>query len=93
MRRYSKKLTKDITLIYGSDHTLGGFTQITDSRYASSGKDEQGEGYVFDCDELFGTTINLIKLHAPKVKGSIFNVSQKEIIIRCDEFIKSLNPN
>lgn len=44
----------------GSDHAIGRFMDITDSRYAKSGKDEQGEGYVFEYSELFGITTNLI---------------------------------
>ncbi len=46
--------------IHGSDHALGAFLDITDSRFAKSGKDEQGEGYVFEWSSLFGITTNLI---------------------------------
>lgn len=50
----------DISIIRGKDHILGNFVQIQDRRYANSDKDEQGEGYVMDWDELWGFTINLI---------------------------------
>ena len=48
------------TYIMGNDPILGMFLQITDYRYQTSGKDDQGEGYVLDWDGLCGFSVNLI---------------------------------
>lgn len=60
MSRQERKITKHITLVLGSDHALGQFMQVTDSRYAGTAEDHQGEGYVLDLDDMFGPQINLI---------------------------------
>jgi len=46
---------------HGSDHVLGAFLDITDSRYAGTEDDLQGEGYLFEWSSLFGITTNLIE--------------------------------
>ena len=60
MSRNIKKINETINIIHGSDHTLGYFLDITDSRYADSGLDEQGEGYVMEWSHVLGFTRNLI---------------------------------
>ena len=49
-----------IEIVRGSDHVVGNFVQVFDERYAGHEDDETGEGLVFDCDELFGMSVNLI---------------------------------
>ena len=60
MSRNPSRLTEDIVIVRGNDHISGYFVQIMDKRYARSGKDQQGEGYVLDWDEAFGFTTNYI---------------------------------
>ena len=63
MSRNIMRVTDEITIISGGDNALGRFLDITDSRYANSGKDEQGEGYVFEWSENLGITTNLLKIN------------------------------
>lgn len=60
MSRNHKNLSQLAIVTRGSDHVLGRFVQVSDVRYALSGDDMQGEGYVLDWDEGFGFTTNLI---------------------------------
>lgn len=46
--------------IYGGDHALGSFLDITDDRFAGHPNDPQGEGYVFEVSSIFGISNNLI---------------------------------
>lgn len=62
MSRRSRMIANHIEVSMGFDHALGQFIQITDSRYAGTEDDYQGEGYVFEWDESFGITTNLINL-------------------------------
>lgn len=59
MSRFNTRFENTI-ITRGTDHAVGSFVQVADGRYANSGKDEQGEGYVLDWDRLFGFSINLI---------------------------------
>ncbi len=97
MLRQHKQLTKDITLIFGYDHALGSFIQITDARYASTPEDKQGEGYVFEWDERFGVSTDLIDLQPPFNELELFFVLltvgcslDATVISKCNQFIKTL---
>lgn len=54
MARYSKQVSEHVLVITGFDHAIGVFIQVYDDRY--HGEDE----YVFEWDQLFGTSVNLI---------------------------------
>ena len=68
MSRRWKQLNENITVYAGIDHVLGGFVQMTDKRYAGTIEDTQGEGYVLDCDERFGMSINLAGITREELK-------------------------
>lgn len=51
-----------IVFYTGLDRVLGNFLDVTDSRFAGSEFDEQGEGYLFEWNERFGISTNLIGL-------------------------------
>jgi hypothetical protein len=80
MSRHEKKISEHVTVISGSDHALGNFIQVQDSRYAGSPDDYQGEGYVLDYDQALGFSINLLNL---KKEDLPFN--DEQIIARCNE--------
>ena len=86
MSRQHKQLTKDITLVFGYDRALGSFIQITDARYASTPEDKQGEGYVFEWNESFGVSTDLIGLRPPL--SILFN--EVTVISKCNQFIETL---
>lgn len=48
------------TFISGNDHAIGPFLDITDKRFANSGKDRLGEGFIMEWSEMFGFSNNLI---------------------------------
>jgi hypothetical protein len=79
------KLKMSCTIIHGDDNTLGKFVDITDERYANSGLDEQGEGYLFEWSELFGTSTNLIGLDIKDIR----NANLVESLV--EAFLKSKN--
>jgi hypothetical protein len=60
MSRIIRPITRHITIITGEDRVLGNFIQITDSRFAGTADDPQGEGYVYDGDQDTGVMTNLI---------------------------------
>ena len=59
MSRRSKRLTENITIHFGVDHSLGGFADITDKRYAASDDDKQGEGVRYLGEIGIGTNPHL----------------------------------
>ena len=59
MSRISKKINDRFTMIHGTDHALGFFIQVVDDEFIDHPK--VGEGYIFDWDKLFGTTVSHIK--------------------------------
>lgn len=61
---------------FGSDHALGKFIDITDRRWAKSGKDEQGEGYVLEWSTLFGISTNLIGATLEDVEASVDRLAE-----------------
>jgi len=85
MSRTSKVITDNIVIHFGTDHAIGRFLDITDKRYAESGLDEQGEGYVFEHSDMFPSdnTKVIIDMDEP--------LTVPVIIQACDEFIKTLN--
>lgn len=84
MSRNVRKVNDNITIVYGTDHAIGQFLDITDKRYAQSGFDEQGEGYVCEHSSMFPYDNSLIQLDFDEP-------ITKEIIIKaCDEFIEKL---
>ena len=70
MSRKTLELQKDTDVHYGGDHAIGTFIDITDRRYANSGKDEQGEGYIVEWSEKFGFNTNLIGITAEELRNS-----------------------
>jgi hypothetical protein len=75
-----------ITIVTGSDNICGRFIQVVDNRFAGHTDDPQGEGYVFDHDQLSGATTNLIDL---PVRDD-FNYSNQEIVEMCNRLINRL---
>lgn len=88
MSRNHKQITPHIHIYYGVDNALGIFADVVDLRYAESGKDAQGEGYVFEQSSEFGTSLNrieidpMLNLLAPQNKDTL--------IEHCDKFIQNL---
>lgn len=76
--------SKFVDITTGKDHAIGKFIQIQDRRYSQSDKDDQGEGYVLDWDEMFGFTINLINATLEDLKDT------NKLVSLCDEFAKTL---
>lgn len=85
MSRVPCNITEHICIIMGSDYTLGRFIDVTDSRYANSGKDLQGEGYVMEWSKVFGLSTNRIDIQEKDI------MNKQVIILKCDEFINKLN--
>jgi len=82
MSRKVFDLNENISIAYGSDHALGQFIDIMDKRYASSDKDEQGEGYLVEWCNLFGFSQNQIDITVEGLKD------EATVIELCDEFVK-----
>ena len=74
MSRNIKQLNDTINIIQGSDHAIGYFIDITDSRYTKSGKDSQGEGYIMEWCQNFGFTNN-------KIGADVEDLASEERII------------
>ena len=60
MGRRIEEITENITIAYGNDHELGTFVDVMDRRYAESGFDEQGEGYIIEWCKAFQFSTNLV---------------------------------
>lgn len=60
MSRRITKINERFTLISGEDHVLGFFVQIVDHEFIGHPK-VGDEGYIFDWDKFFGTTLSKIK--------------------------------
>ena len=85
MSRNSEILDENITIHAGSDHAIGHFFDITDKRFAQSGRDEQGEGYVCEFSTMFGISNN-------KIEITYEGLQVEEVINqKCNEFIEKLN--
>lgn len=92
--RQETKLDESTYVIQGHDHAVGRFVQICNDHYAKSKHDLQGEGYVFDWDEMFGVSLNLIEiddldlmqLQAGKLHGG-------RVTYLVHEFLKKLSKN
>lgn len=86
MSREGFKINDNITLVTGSDHALGQFAQIYDSRT----EEKFDEGLIFDWDGMFGFTRNHIgwdKFGKPDT--SIPLLDKDGIIEYCDKFLES----
>ena len=94
MSRILEQVNDNIVVIHGNDHAIGSFLDVTDKRYAFSGKDEQGEGYVFQWSRMFNTKKkgmnNLINLDKDKLDQLPKEKGINYIIECCDAFIKTL---
>jgi hypothetical protein len=84
MSRFHEELSGDVTITTGDDHALGRFMQVSDQRYARSGEDEQGEGYVLNWDQVFGFSTNLIGATREQLGDN------DKILELCNEFARSL---
>lgn len=84
MSRHVKKINDNIIVYYGNDHAIGNFLDICDKRYADSGQDEQGEGYVFEHSTMFPSdnTKVIIDVDEP--------ITDDVIIKACNKFINTL---
>lgn len=83
MSRHNLPFNEHTTIHSGSDHAIGRFIDIADSRYAGHISDVQGEGYVFEWSEMFGISTNLIGATEGDLKD------RKKLIDKT-AFIKSL---
>lgn len=81
MSRITKPINKDIIIVHGSDHAIGGFVDVIDARYARSKDDQQGEGFVFEWSLMFGISLNLINATEDDIRQG-----DKRIIELCDNF-------
>lgn len=85
MSRLTLTVNENITIYHGSDHAIGGFIDIIDKRFAESGFDNQGEGFVLEYSDMFGFSNNKINIE------KLEELSQDELIIsKCNEFINKL---
>ena len=82
MSRRIHNINNNISVAYGADHMLGQFIDIMDRRYAESGKDEQGEGYIVEWSEAFKFSQNQIGITLEGLKD------EATVIELCDKFIK-----
>lgn len=94
--RDMQELSSTTTVFYGSDHAVGRFFEVCDSRYADHPSDEQGEGYVLQWDALFKFGMgNLIGMTEDEIKQCIYGDwdTVKAIILpKVEKFIASLPP-
>ena len=82
MSREGNKINENITVVFGNDHVLGSFIDVIDNRFAESGQDEQGEGYVCEYSTKFGISNN-------RIGANIEDLKNKEKIIElCDAMVK-----
>lgn len=72
--------TETTNIIRGSDHAVGQFVQVVDSRYND---DPSGEGYLVDYDQLFGFSYNVINLP----KSELYN--NESILRYVNKFFES----
>jgi len=86
MSRVPQKLTETITIVTGSDHVLGKFIQIKDTRYSNMPQDQQGEGYVLEHDQRFGMGINLANITLEE----LINKKKETIIEKINIFIDKI---
>jgi hypothetical protein len=70
MSRHTHKISDHTSVVSGNDHAIGQFIDVTDSRYANSDLDEQGEGYLVEWSTLFGFTQNKIGITIEQLKAS-----------------------
>lgn len=87
MSRFRNIISKNITVYCGDDHALGKFYDVTDQRFADSGQDQQGEGYVFQSSHLFGIDLNRINATVEQI-ASLDKTIISEL---CNNFIKTIN--
>ncbi len=85
MSRHTTRLNDTTQVHSGGDHALGRFIDITDSRYADSGKDEQGEGYLVEWSQLFGFSQNQIGIKVEELPD------RERIFELVDAFVDRLN--
>jgi len=82
------KLAETIYIVGGQDPDFGNFRDVIDSRYAASGRDTQGEGFVCKWSDKFGMGVNYIKLMPNDLYPNADNVL---IIVMCNDFINKLD--
>lgn len=81
MSRKTINLNENITVAFGNDHMLGQFIDIMDRRYAHSGKDEQGEGYLVEWCTAFEFSQNQIGITVEDLKDA------PKVIELCNKFV------
>lgn len=69
------------SFISGSDHAIGAFLDITDTRFANSGMDRQGEGFIMEWSEMFGFSQNLIGATVSDLEDVVKLQAKVEIFI------------
>lgn len=89
MTKITEEITETIAVVFGNDHALGPFMDVKDQRYADSGKDEQGEGFVFEWNQKFKIMQNKIELDLNLFETLSESKGRDYIIECCDAFIKN----
>ena len=80
MSRKTKALTSTISIHFGTDHALGLFLDISDTRSAKDG----GEGYVWEHSDMFPADNSKIVIDVDE------EITEESIIKACDEYINKL---
>jgi len=68
MSRHIIEVNDNTDIIQGTDCAIGYFIDITDKRFAQSGKDWQGEGYLVEWNSMTGFTNNRINLRDTELR-------------------------
>lgn len=84
MSRNVQPMNDNTTFIRGTDHVLGAFFDIQDKRFAKSGDDPQGEGFVFEWSQTMGITTNFINADVEEVGND------ERMLELVNEFIESI---
>jgi hypothetical protein len=84
MSREETPINETTQIVRGSDHALGYFIDIKDKRYANSGLDEQGEGYLVEWSTIFGFSQNKIGI----LQGELKDMNRVNELV--DKYIETL---
>lgn len=84
MAREKKKINNRYYAVVGTDHVLGYFIQIVDLEFVGYEKDFSGDGYVFDWDMMFGTSISSLV----DEKGNPYRPSREDKSATIIDFLK-----
>jgi len=85
MSRITEPLDNNVKINRGSDPAIGYFFDVQDKRFANSGRDEQGEGFVCEFSTMFGIYNNKAGLTMADLE-----MGEEVIIEKCNKFIERL---